>query len=71
MKSALAHGLLTHLNSNVDRPINECHKLFASEPPRPARHHVGILGDIISECPGDLIGIRIPREEFSEAQVHG
>jgi hypothetical protein len=25
---------------------------------RPGRHHVGILGDIISECPGDFIGIR-------------
>jgi hypothetical protein len=23
-----------------------------------ARHHVGIPGDIISECPGDFIGIR-------------
>jgi hypothetical protein len=23
------------------------------------RHHVGTPGDIISECPGDFIGIRI------------
>ena len=30
-----------------------------SEAPDPGRHHVGIPGDIISECPGDFIGIRI------------
>jgi hypothetical protein len=24
----------------------------------PGRHHVGIPGDIISECPGDFVGIR-------------
>jgi hypothetical protein len=25
---------------------------------RPGRHHVGTPGDIISECPGDFVGIR-------------
>jgi hypothetical protein len=24
----------------------------------PGRHHVGTPGDIISECPGDFVGIR-------------
>jgi hypothetical protein len=43
---------------HVDRPATECHKLSASEAPDPGRHHVGIPGDIISECPGDFIGIR-------------
>jgi hypothetical protein len=37
-----------------------CNKLSASEAPDPGRHHVGTPGDIISECPGDFIGIRIP-----------
>jgi hypothetical protein len=36
-----------------------CQKLLASEAPCPGRHHVGILGDIISECPDDFVGIRI------------
>jgi hypothetical protein len=27
---------------------------------RPGRHHVGIPGDIISECPGDFVGIHQP-----------
>jgi hypothetical protein len=27
----------------------------------PGRHHVGTPGDIISECPGDFVGIRIYR----------
>jgi hypothetical protein len=34
-----------------------------SEEPRhrtPGRHHVGTPGDIISECPGDFVGIRSP-----------
>jgi hypothetical protein len=35
-----------------------CNKLSASEEPDPGRHHVGTPGDIISECPGDFIGIR-------------
>jgi hypothetical protein len=30
-----------------------------SEAPDPGRHHVGTPGDIISECPGDFVGIRI------------
>jgi hypothetical protein len=25
----------------------------------PGRHHVGTPGDIISECPGDFVGIRM------------
>jgi hypothetical protein len=33
-------------------------KLSASEAPKPGRHHVGTPGDIISECPGELVGIR-------------
>jgi hypothetical protein len=36
----------------------ECQKLSASEAPKPGRHHVGTPGDIISECPGDFVGIR-------------
>jgi hypothetical protein len=38
----------------------ECKKLSASEAPDPGRHHVGTPGDIISECPGDFVGIRNP-----------
>jgi len=33
--------------------------LSAREAPDPGRHHVGTPGDIISECPGDFVGIRI------------
>ena len=40
-------------------PAAECKKLSASEAPDPGRHHVGTPGDIISECPGDFVGIRI------------
>jgi hypothetical protein len=43
----------------MDRPVAECKKLSASEAPDPGRHHVGTPGDIISECPGDFVGIRI------------
>jgi hypothetical protein len=43
---------------DVDRRAIECQKLSASEAPVPGRHHVGIPGDFISECPGDFIGIR-------------
>jgi hypothetical protein len=32
--------------------------LSASKAPDPGRHHVGTPGDIISECPGDFVGIR-------------
>jgi hypothetical protein len=39
-------------------PAAECKKLSASEAPDPERHHVGTPGGIISECPGDFIGIR-------------
>jgi hypothetical protein len=41
----------------IDPPKAEWHKSFASEAPDPRRHHVGTLGDIISECPGDFIGM--------------
>jgi hypothetical protein len=34
--------------------------LSASEAPNPGRHHLGAPGDIISECPGDFVGIRTP-----------
>jgi hypothetical protein len=39
-------------------PAAECKKCSASEAPDPGRHHVGTPGDIISECPGDFVGIR-------------
>jgi hypothetical protein len=39
-------------------PATECKKLSASKAPDPGRHHVGTPGDIISECPGDFVGIR-------------
>ena len=39
-------------------PAIKCQKLSASEAPRHGRHHVEIPGDIISECPGDFVGIR-------------
>ena len=42
----------------IDHPTTGCHKLSASEAPDPGRHQVGTPGDIISECPGDFIGIR-------------
>src|SRR5271169_85716 len=35
-----------------------CNKRPASEAPDPGRHHVGTRGDIISECPGDFVGMR-------------
>jgi hypothetical protein len=41
----------------IDRTATRCQKLSASEAPCPGRHHVGILGDFISECPGDFVGI--------------
>src|SRR5438105_7120174 len=44
----------------IDRCATECKKLSASEAPDPGRHQVGTPGDIISECPGDFIGIRTP-----------
>jgi hypothetical protein len=31
----------------------------ASEAPDPGRHHLGTPGDIISECPGDFVAIRM------------
>ena len=40
--------------------ISDCHKLSASKAPDPGRHHLRTLGDIISECPGDFVGIRTP-----------
>jgi len=43
---------------SIDRPTTGCHKSSASEAPDPGRYHVGTPGDIISECPGDFIGIR-------------
>src|SRR5437016_10338245 len=42
----------------IDRCATECKKLSASKAPDPGRHHVGTPGDIISECPGDFVGIR-------------
>jgi hypothetical protein len=43
----------------IDRCPTECKKLSASEAPDPGRHHLGTPGDIMSECPGDFVGIRI------------
>src|SRR5207237_10938763 len=51
----------------IDRRPTECKKLSASEAPDPGRHHVGTPGDIISECPGDFVGIR----RMSRSQAHG
>src|SRR6266566_1187365 len=45
-------------HQRIDRRATECEKLSASEAPDPGRHHVGTPGDIISECPGDFVGIR-------------
>jgi hypothetical protein len=39
-------------------PATRCKKSSASKAPDPGRHHVGTPGDIISECPGDFVGIR-------------
>jgi hypothetical protein len=47
-------------SSNVDHPASGCPKLSAGEAPDPGRHHVGTPGDIVSECPGDFVGIRKP-----------
>jgi hypothetical protein len=33
-------------------------KIVSQRGAEPGRHHVGAPGDIISECPGDFIGIR-------------
>jgi hypothetical protein len=41
----------------IDPPKTEGHKSFASEAPDPGRHHVGMLGDIISESLGDFSGV--------------
>ncbi len=58
-EGALARGLLRlRLIPRIDRPTIGCNKLPASEAPDPGRHHLGTPGDIISECPGDIIGIR-------------
>src|SRR5260370_38832270 len=46
-----------------------CHELPASEAPRPGRLHVGILGAIKSECPGDFVGIR--RNSIANASSDG
>jgi hypothetical protein len=45
----------------------ECKELSASEAPDPGRHYVGTPGDIISECPGDFVGIRKQDSEAMEA----
>jgi hypothetical protein len=38
--------------------------LSASEAPDPGRHHLGTPGDIISECPGDFVGIRSQQDKY-------
>jgi hypothetical protein len=58
-EGALAGGLLRlRLIPRIDRPTIGCNKLSASEAPAPGRHHLGTPGEIISECPGDFVGIR-------------
>src|SRR5262245_52192213 len=39
-------------------PYRQCKKLSASLAPDPGRHHGGTPSDIISERPGDFVGIR-------------
>jgi hypothetical protein len=56
-RSRLAAHSSRHI-PRIDRPAIRCNKSRASEAPHPGRHHVGIPGDIISECPGDFVGIR-------------
>src|SRR5438270_3658903 len=55
----------------IDRRATECEKLSASEAPDPGRHHVGTPGDIISECPGDFVGIRKHRPQADLATQSG
>ena len=38
---------------------------------RPGRHHVGTPGAIISECPGDIVGIRILPKGFHRIRHYG
>jgi hypothetical protein len=56
---------------DVDHSATECHKLSASEASDPGRHHVGIPGDFIAECPGDFIGIRrLPPNKEAASSTH-
>jgi hypothetical protein len=50
---------------------DRCHRLPASEAPRPGRHHVGIPGAIISECLGGFIGIGSGRRGSATALNYG
>jgi hypothetical protein len=43
----------------LTEPPPNAKKLSASEVSNPGRHHVGTPGEIISECPGEFVGIRI------------
>jgi hypothetical protein len=52
-------------------PTIECKNSSASEAPNPGRHHVGTPGDIISECPGDFVGIRTKRRPLDAASWWG
>jgi hypothetical protein len=52
------HSHAPSSHPRIDHSAVECQKLSASEAPDPGRHHVGTPGDIISECPGDFVGIR-------------
>src|SRR6266481_9918622 len=47
----------------IGPPKAEWRKSCASQAPNPGRHHVGTLGDIISECLGDFIGIGMQRKQ--------
>jgi hypothetical protein len=42
----------------IDRDAIECQKIIRQRGVAPGRHHLGTLGEIISECPGDFVGIR-------------
>jgi hypothetical protein len=52
--STPSSGLLQALTA----PQLNAKDLFRQRGTGPGRHHVGTPGDIISECPGDFVGIR-------------
>src|SRR5438552_12836848 len=60
-----AAELLQPIKKGLTAPNHQCHKLAARDAPTRAtssrntgRHHPGIPGDIMSEYPGDFVGIR-------------
>jgi hypothetical protein len=51
----------------IDRPTHQMPEIIRQRGTAPGRHHVGIPGDIISECPGDFVGIRTLVGRFAAA----